>query len=111
MKKKSQLAVIDDLQKNPNYLILNNPLSALKFVRKLGLKTEQTLTEVYTPKLFYEIISRLKPEHLDGVSKQQTILLRINIKDFLNEVDASKSRNLYSHILNCVDRLQTTQVK
>jgi plasmid replication initiation protein len=111
MKKKPQLSVIEDLQNNPNYVILNNPLSALKFVRKLGLKTEQTLTEVYTPKLFYEIISRLKPEHLEGVGKQQTILLTINIKDFLKEVDTSKSRNLYSHILDCVDRLQTTQVK
>ena len=59
----------------------------------------------------HEIISRLTPEHLDGVSKQQNILLRINIKDFLKEVDTAKSRNLYSHIIDCVDRLQTTQVK
>jgi plasmid replication initiation protein len=108
---KSQLTVIDDLQNNPDYVILNNPLSALKFVRKLGLKTEQTLTEVYTPKLFYEIITRLRPEHLVGVSKEQNITLTINVKDFLNSVDTGKSRNLYNHILDCADRLQTTQVK
>jgi hypothetical protein len=108
---KSQSVIMNDLQNNPNYVILNNPLSALKFVRKLGLKTEQTLTEVYTPKLFYEIITRLTPEHLIGVSNQQNVLLTINIKDFLKSVDTGKSRNLYSHILDCVDRLQTTQVK
>ena len=76
---KSQLVVMNDLQNNPDYVILNNPLSALKFVRKLSLKTEQTLTEVYTPKLFYEIITRLKPEHLEGISKGQSIILKINI--------------------------------
>ena len=107
---KSQLAVIDDLQNNPDYVILNNPLSALKFVRKLG-KKEQTLTEVYMPKLFYELVSRLKPEHLVGVSKLENILLTINIKDFLKLVDTTNSKNLYNHVIDCVDRLQTTQVK
>ena len=108
---KSQLAVIDDLQNNPNYIILNNPLSALKFIRKTDKGKEQTLTEVYLPKLFYEIISRLKPEHLDGISKSENIKLTISIKDFLNSVDAANSKNLYTHVIDCVDRLQTTQIK
>ena len=107
---KSQLAVIDDLQNNPDYIILNNPLSALKFVRKLG-KKEQILTEVYMPKLFYELVSQLKPEYLEGVSKLENIMLTISIKDFLKSVEASNSKNLYSHVIDCVDRLQTTQLK
>jgi hypothetical protein len=108
---KSQLEVIDDLQNNPDYIILNNPLSALKFIRKSGKGKEETLTEVYLPKLFYEIISRLKPEHLDGISKSESIMLTISIKDFLKSVEAPNSKNLYNHIIDCVDRLQTTQIK
>ena len=111
MEKKPQQQVIKELQSSPDYVILNNPLSAPKFIRKISMKKEVVPSEVYAPKLFYEIISRLKPEHLLGVSKAQNITLKINIKDFLTSVDAGNSKNLYSHIIDCVDRLQVTQVK
>ena len=111
MEKKPQQQVIKELQNSPDYIILNNPLSAPKFIRKISMKKEVMPSEVYTPKLFYEIISRLKPEHLMGVSKEQNITLKLSIKDFLKSVDAGNSKNLYRHIIDCVDRLQVTQVK
>ena len=111
MEKKPQQEVLKELQNSPSYIILNNPLSAPKFIRKISMKKEVMPSEVYTPKLFYEIISRLKPEHLVGVSKEQNISLTISIKDFLKSVDAGNSKNLYRHIIDCIDRLQVTQVK
>jgi plasmid replication initiation protein len=111
MEKKPQQQVIKELQNSPDYIILNNPLSAPKFIRKISMKKEVMPSEVYTPKLFYEIISRLKPEHLLGVSKEQNITLKLSIKDFLKSVDAGNSKNLYRHVIDCIDRLQVTQVK
>ena len=36
MQKKSSLEVIDELQNNPDYIVLNNPLATPKFVRQVG---------------------------------------------------------------------------
>jgi hypothetical protein len=108
---KSQLGVINDLQNNPDYVILNNPLSALKFIRKLSFGKEKSLTEIYTPKLFYEIISHLKPEDLIDITNKQNIEVNIIIKDFLDSIDTGNSKNLYKHVIDCVDNLQSTQVK
>ena len=63
------------------------------------------------PKLFYEIISLLKPEHLIGISEESNISVKINIKNFLNLIDSGNSKNLYKHIIDCIDNLQATQVK
>jgi plasmid replication initiation protein len=90
---------------------MNNPLSTLSFVRKLGLGKEKSVTEVYTPKLFYDIISRLKSEHLTDVNKPQIISLKINIKEFLNSTETGNSKNLYKHVIDCINSLQATQVK
>ena len=108
---KSQIKVINDLQNNTDYVIMNNPLSALKFVKNLGVGKEKSLTEVYTPKLFYDIISRLQPEHLTGVNALQNVNLKISIKDFLDSTETGNSKNLYKHVINCIDSLQGMQVK
>ena len=65
MIKKSQVEVINALQYNTDVVILNNPLSAPKLILKLGRGkgNKLQLSEVYTPKLFYDIISRITPEH------------------------------------------------
>ena len=56
MAKKSPENIIDDLQNNPDYVVLNNPLAVPKFIRKISRGKERTLSEVYTPKIFFEIV-------------------------------------------------------
>jgi hypothetical protein len=71
MSKKNQSEVIQDLQISPDYIILNNPMATPKFVRQVGKKgKEQQVTEIYTPKIFFEIVSRLTPQHLEEVIKK-----------------------------------------
>jgi plasmid replication initiation protein len=112
MAKKTQAEVIKELQNNPDIIILNNPLSAPKLVRKLGKGKEFQLNEVYAPKLFYDIVSRITPEHLKQFDEgKTTVTLNLSIKDFLKSVNAGNSKSLYAHVVSCIDLLQTTQVK
>jgi len=101
---------IEALQQNPEYIIMNNPLASPKFVRAISKSEQKTITEIYTPKVFYEIVSRLKPEHLVGVANNQNITIEIVIKDFLKDIGAAKSKN-YQHLITSVETLQTTILK
>jgi hypothetical protein len=112
MAKKQQSEVIKNLQNNSDFVILNNPLATPKFVRKLGKGKEVALTEVYTPKLFYDIISRLTTEHLEQIENGKDVIkLTISIGNFLNSISTGNSKSLYRHVIDCIDLLQTTQVK
>ena len=112
MLKKLQSEVINDLQNNPNFIILNNPLSAPKFIRKLGKGKEKSLTEIYTPKIFYDIISRITPAHLQSFEEgRDVVTLTLNIGEFLKSNNTGNSKSLYRHVIDCIDLLQTTQVK
>jgi hypothetical protein len=110
MAKKSSENIIDDLQNNPDYVVLNNPLAVPKFIRKISRGKERTLSEVYTPKIFFEIVSRLTPMHLDTEGGDY-IKIDFSINEFLVASGAKNSKNFYRHILDCIDLLQTTQVK
>lgn len=101
---------IESLQQNPDYIIMNNPLASPRFVRAISKSEQRTITEIYTPKVFYEIVSKLKPEHLDGVANNQNITIAITIKDFLREIGAEKTKN-YQHLITSVETLQTTILK
>ena len=114
MAKKSQVEVINELQHNTDVVILNNPLSAPKLVLKLGRGqgNKLQLSEVYTPKLFYDIISRITPEHLALIDNgDTTVKITLNIAEFLKSVNAGSSKSLYGHVIDCIDTLQSTQVK
>ncbi|MBL7817778.1 MAG: replication initiation protein [Saprospiraceae bacterium] len=110
MAKKKTENIIDDLQNNPDYVVLNNPLAVPKFVRKISRGKERSLSEVYTPKIFFEIVSRLTPMHLDTEGNDY-VKLDFSISEFLTASGAKNSKNFYRHILDCIDLLQTTQVK
>ena len=101
---------IEALQQNPDYIIMNNPLASPKFVRAISKSEQKTITEIYTPKVFYEIVSQLKPEHLIGVANNQNITIEIVMKDFLREIGAEKTKN-YQHLITSVETLQTTILK
>ena len=112
MPQKSQLSIIEELQYNADVVILNNPLSSPKLVRRFTKGKEVQLNEVYTSKLFYDIVSRITPEHLAQFEEgKTTVTISLNIKEFLSSVNAGNSRSLYTHVIDCMDVLQTTQVK
>ena len=114
MIKKSQVEVINELQYNTDVVILNNPLSAPKLIQKLGRGKGNRLqiSEVYTPKLFYDIISRITPEHSALIDNgDTTVKITLSIAEFLKSVNAGNSKSLYGHVIDCIDTLQSTQVK
>ena len=111
MQKKSSLEVIDDLQNNPDYIILNNPLATPKFVRQVGKKgQEQQITEIYTPKIFFEIVSRLTPQHLENAVGKY-VQVSFNVGDFLRELGLKNSKNYYNHIIDCIGEMQRINIR
>lgn len=112
MSKKDSKETVSNLQSDDNYIVLSNPLASPKFIRTIGKgqsKKELSVNETYTPKVFYEIVSRLTPEHLEGIKRTETIKFDINIKQFLTEIGAN-SKN-YKHLIDSVDALISTNLK
>jgi hypothetical protein len=112
MSKKDSKETVNNLQSDDNYIVLSNPLASPKFIRTIGKgqsKKELSVNETYTPKVFYEIVSRLTPEHLEGIKRTETIKFDINIKQFLTEIGAN-SKN-YKHLIDSVDALISTNLK
>ncbi len=112
MSKKDSKETVNNLQSDDNYVVLSNPLASPKFIRTIGKgqnKKELSVNETYTPKVFYEIVSRLTPEHLEGIKRTETIKFDINIKQFLTDIGAN-SKN-YRHLIDSVDALISTNLK
>jgi hypothetical protein len=112
MAKKSSIETIKGLQNDEDYILLNNPLSSPKFIRTIGKgqnKKELAINETYTPKVFYEIVSRLKPEHLEGIKRTESVKFDISIKQFLEEIGANTKN--YRHLIDSVDDVQSTLLK
>jgi hypothetical protein len=105
---KSQLAVIDDLQSNPDYIILNNLFAIPNFVRLVG-KQKKERNEIYTPKIFFEIVSQLTPKHLECVGEYVSV--EFSVGDFLTAIASTNSNNDYNHIINCVKKMQQISVE
>jgi hypothetical protein len=100
---------ISDFQENSDYIILNNPLASPKFIRLIGKGKEVTVNDTYTPKIFYEIASKLTPEHLANVERNQTIVIEIQIKDFLGSIGANKKN--YRHFIESVEIMQSNLLR
>ena len=90
MAKKTNSEYIEDLQNNSDVVILNNPIATPTFIRQLSKSKKEEINEVYTPKLFYEIASRLKPSDLENLSRNTNIVLTLEIKDFLKSIQTTK---------------------
>lgn len=100
---------LEGLQTNADYVILSNPLASPKFVRVMGKGKTQAINEVYTPKIFYEIVSKLMPEHLEGVKRNENISFDIKIKDFL--IDIGGNPKNYKHLIDSIEIMQSTVIK
>ena len=104
---KLQVEVIDDLQNNPDYVILNNLFAIPNFV---GIdKKGKERNEVYTPKIFFEIVSQLTPKHLDCVGEYVSI--QFSIGDFLESIASTHSNNDYNHVINCIKKMQKISIE
>ena len=110
MTKKASTEVITDLQNNKDYIILNNIFSVPKFVKKVGkIGEERVVTETYTPKIFFEILSQLTPQHLlDAVRGYVSMVF--SVKDFLASIEPTNSNNDYNHVINCIKEMQNIGV-
>jgi Initiator Replication protein len=109
--KKNQSEVIREIQNNPDYIILNNPLAAPKFVRQIGRnKEERPTTDIYTQKIFFEIVSKLTPAHLENTDEKY-IQLDFNVSEFLDTLGIEKKENYYKNILNSLYDMQNLTVK
>ena len=97
---------IQELQENPDYVILRNPLASPKFIRTMGTKAGTSIeaTDIYTPKLFYEIASRLTPEHLANIKINESVILNLNIKQFLESIGANIKN--YKYLIDSVKSLK-----
>jgi plasmid replication initiation protein len=107
---KSQQEVITDLQNNSDFVILNNIFAIPKFVKKVGKQgKERIVNDIYTPKIFFEIVSQLTPQHLECVGDYVTI--DFSIGDFLKEIGSMNSNNDYNYIIGCLEDMQTTAIR
>lgn len=109
-KKEKMSSQIEGFQNNPDYVIFNNPLSNPKFVRKLSRTETKSINEIYTPKLFIEIASRLKPEHLEGLKRNENVSFVLNIREFLEEIEVNPKHG-YGYLVDSADMLQSTVLK
>ena len=105
---KSQLTVIGDLQNNSDYIILNNLFAIPNFVRLAG-KQKKERNEIYTPKIFFEIVSQLTPKHLECVGEYVSV--EFNVGDFLTAIASTNSNNDYNHVISCVKKMQQITVE
>ena len=110
MTKKTNSEHIEDLQNNADVVILNNPIATPTFIRQLSKNKKTEINEVYTPKLFYEIASRLKPADLENLSRNTNIVLTLEIKEFLKSIQTTNTSG-YSYLIDTIKMLQTTLVE
>jgi hypothetical protein len=108
---KNQEVVIQEIQNNPEYVILSNSLSNPKFIKSIGKATlSQPLSDLYIPKIFVQIISKLTPQHLEN-KVGNYVKVHFNITEFLGEVGVADKRGFYSHILDSIKTMQSISVQ
>lgn len=102
-------STVQDLQGNPDYVILKNPLASPKFIRLMGKGNEMTVSDIYTPKIFYELASQLKPDHLIDIQRNQSIKCSIHLKTFLDSIGANTKN--YKHLLESIEVMQSSLLR
>jgi Initiator Replication protein len=108
---KSQEVVIKEIQNNPDYVILSNSLSNPKFIKSIGKATlSQPLSDLYIPKIFVQIISKLTPQHLENKIGNY-VKIDFHLNEFLNDVGIVDKRGYHSHILESIKTMQSISVQ
>ena len=111
MARKAQKEVLNELQNNTEVVVLNNVFAVPRLTRPEKRGKDILVQDEYSRKVFYKIVSMLNPNHFEMAESGKTVILQIGIKDFLHEIGAEGSNNLYKYVIDCVNMLQGTQVK
>lgn len=110
MARKTNADYIEELQDNSEVVILNNPLATPSFIRQISKSKRAEVNEVYTPKIFFEIASRLKPSDLKDITRNTNIVMTLEIKNFLKSIQTTNTSG-YSYLIESIKHLQTTLVE
>jgi plasmid replication initiation protein len=105
-------AQIESLQNDANYVIGDNPISTAKFMRAISKGEYKPLSvkDTYTPKLFYEMVSRIKPQDLENIKINENIEIEIEVKKFAEAIGAINNNNFYNDIKNTAEYLSDIKV-
>jgi plasmid replication initiation protein len=104
--KKDGKQTIKALQDDNDYVIMNNPLASPKFIREIGKdKFSPIEKDTYTPKVFYEIASRLSSAMLENVKRNENIVFELNIKQFLTDIGANTKN--FDYLIKTVKSMQS----
>ena len=104
--KKDGKQTIKALQDDSDYVIMNNPLASPKFIREIGKdKYSPIEKDTYTPKVFYEIASRLNSSMLENVKRNENIVFELNIKQFLTDIGANTKN--FDYLIKAVKSMQS----
>lgn len=112
MKKENKNRQTQELLDNSDYVILDNPLASPKFIRaiKRGEYQPLSLKDTYTPKLFYEIVSRINAGLLEGVTSNENIVIEVLTKEFAQNIGAISNSNFYADIKKVAEYLSDIKI-
>jgi hypothetical protein len=97
MKKQKQGLVIEEIQQDPNKVIISNPLAVLKFNKQSGRGFAPVSIQeigVFVPKIVWETISLLSNTDFENI-KGDSITKRIYIRDFIKRIRGDEKNYKY----------------
>ena len=110
MQKQEQSVVIDDIQKNPDKIIISNPLAVLRFNKQMGRVFVPVTTQeigLFIPKVVWETVSLLSNTDFESI-KGESITKRIYIKDFLRRIRGDEKN--YKYVIDAARALRFWEI-
>jgi hypothetical protein len=101
----------DSIITDADYVILNNPLRIPKFLKTVKQKDESiSFKDTYTPKIFYEIVSRLNFESIKNLKDSENVIIEIETKKFAESIGALKNNSYYTDIRSAAEKLTDIKI-
>jgi hypothetical protein len=110
MKKQEQSIVIEEIQQDPNKIIISNPLAVLKFNKQSGRGFVPVPTQeigLFIPKIVWETISLLSNTDFENIEGDH-IKKRIYIRDFLKRIRGDESN--YRYVIDAARVLRAWEI-
>ena len=110
MKKQEQSTVIEEIQQDPDKVIISNPLSVLKFNKQSGRTFVPVPTQeigLFIPKIVWETISLLSTTDFENI-EGDSITKRLYIRDFLKRIRGDESN--YRYVIDAARVLRAWEI-